>query len=95
MSNQLQPGNYMKVQSVNEFIDKHFSKTYSNTINEKCTKHQGKTGEYYNTADLKQLVTPFVFQELECEVITRMILSDSEKQSYYKNELSYDEIAKR
>lgn len=94
MTNQLQPGNYMNVQSVNEFIDTYFSQTYGNTIKE-LPKHQGKTKEYYSTLDLKQIITPSIFKEMECEVITYMILSDEERKSYTNNELTFDQITKR
>ena len=93
MTNQLQPGNYMKVTSVRLFLAKHFPIQEMNA--NKLTKHIGEYDVYFNTSDLKTVMDESIFKEMECEVITHMILSSKEKQSYANHELSFDQITKR
>jgi hypothetical protein len=93
MTNQLQPGNYMKVTPVRLFLAKHFPIQEMNA--NKLPKHEGEFDVYFQTSDLKTVMNESQFRELECEVITHMILSETEKKSYYNNSLSYDQIAKR
>jgi hypothetical protein len=68
----LNPGNYMSVSKVNEFIAKYF-KLYVNAINALPT-HQGELGEYYDTNDLRSVIYDDIFVEMECECVTYMIL---------------------
>jgi len=93
MTNQLQPGNYMKVTSVRLFLAKHFPIQEMNA--NKLPKHDGELDVYFKTSDLKTVMDESIFKEMECEVITHMILSQKEKQSYNNNELSFDQISKR
>jgi hypothetical protein len=89
MNKTLQPGNYMKANRVIETLNHRFCKsTLASIIEKVCIKHEGEFGEYYNTRDLKSLIEPSLFRELECEVTTHMILSESDKQAYYRNEIS-------
>jgi len=74
MERKLQPGNYMKVSKVTEFLENHFKSTLLDIVKKVCPKHEGEHNIYYSTADLKNLMMPYIFQELECEVVTHIIL---------------------
>ena len=68
----LQPGNYMKVTPVRLFLSK-----YHPLIEESANrlpKHIGEYDTYFNTADLQTIMGKNLFNELECECITHMIL---------------------
>jgi hypothetical protein len=71
-NSKLQPGNYMKVTPVLLFLAKHpIQCMHAN----KLTKHMGEYNVYFNTEDLKPLMPTYLFNELECETVTHMILS--------------------
>ena len=71
----LKPGNYMKVNRVIEILNHKFCKSTLASIVEKiCPKHEGEYDIYYNTKDLKNVIESTLFRELECEVITHMII---------------------
>jgi len=92
MNNSLQSGNYMKVTPVRLFLAMHPIECMNAN---KLEKHMGEYDVYFKTSDLKTIMSDSIFRELECEVTTHMIISESEKQSYYNNELTYDQIATR
>jgi hypothetical protein len=92
MNNSLQSGNYMKVTPVRLFLAMYPIECMNAN---KLEKHMGEYDVYYKTSDLKTIMSASIFRELECEVTTHMILSEPEKQSYYNNELTYDQIATR
>ena len=92
MNNSLQSGNYMKVTPVRLFLAMHPIECMNAN---KLEKHMGEYDVYFKTSDLKTIMSSSIFRELECEVTTHMILSESEKQSYYHNKLTYDQIATR
>ena len=92
MNNSLQSGNYMKVTPVRLFLAMHPIILMRANVLE---KHVGEYNFYFKTSDLKTIMSDSIFRELECEVITHMILSESEKESYYNNKLTYDQIATR
>ena len=92
MKNSLQSGNYMKVTPVRLFLAKHPIECMNAN---KLEKHMGEYDVYFKTSDLKNIMSDSIFCELECEVITHMILSEPEKQSYYRNKLTYDQITAR
>jgi hypothetical protein len=68
----LKNGNYMLVSKVNEFIGTHF-KSCTESLNPLPT-HSGELGEYYDTNDIKGVIPKDVFQEMECDCVTYMIL---------------------
>ena len=68
----LQPGNYMKVTPVLLFLAKHPIQCMNAN---KLTKHIGEYNVYFNTEDLKPIMPKYLFEELECETVTHMILS--------------------
>ena len=72
-SNHLQPGNYMKVTPVRLFLSK-FRPNIEILAN-RLPKHAGEYDVYFNTEDLKTIMDKEVFQEMECECITHMILT--------------------
>ena len=75
MANQLNPGNYMKINRVKETINIKFNRpTLVEIIEKYCEVHQGEFDVYYNTNDLKSVMMSDFFKELECEVITHVIL---------------------
>ena len=68
------PGNYMNAYHVIETLNHCFSRPTLASIAEKfCTKHQGKHSIYFNTTDLKNIMMPDLFKELECIVVTYMV----------------------
>ena len=73
-SNRLQPGNYMKVTPVRLFLSKYFPNI--ETEANKLPKHIGEYDVYFNNADIKNVIYKKLFQELECECITHMILTE-------------------
>jgi hypothetical protein len=68
----LKTGNYMLVSKVNEFIRAHFQ-SYVESLKPLPT-HSGKLGEYYDTDDIRKVIYDDVFQEMECDCVTYMIL---------------------
>jgi hypothetical protein len=81
IKSQLLPGNYMKVNSVMNFFchDGNIKAALARIIKEVCPIHEGEFDIYYNTKDLKSIIVPDLFRELECQVITHMILNEEEK----------------
>ncbi len=74
MENRLKPGGYMKVSSLNEFLE---SKNDFYDISDKVKgveKHNGIEDYYYNTEDLKSVIPSDQFRLIECAVITSLIL---------------------
>jgi len=70
----LTPGNYMNAYHVIETLIHCFGKpTLASIIEKVCTKHQGEPGIYFNTTDLKNIMMPDLFKELECIVVTYMV----------------------
>jgi hypothetical protein len=79
-TNQLKPGNYMRVNAVmNYFNHSNIKSTLAGIIEKVCPKHRGEFDIYYDTKDLKSVITPDLFREMECEVTTHMILTEEEK----------------
>ena len=74
MANQLQPGNYMKVFRVNEWIQNHFKSTLGDCVEKTCKPHQGETDLFYSVQDLRSVVSPDLFKEMKCDCVTYMIL---------------------
>ena len=70
----LQPGNYMKVTPVRLFLSKYFPNIEMEA--NKLPKHTGEYDVYFNTTDLQTIMDKNLFQELECECITHMILTE-------------------
>jgi len=68
----LNPGNYMSVSKVNEFIGTHYN-LYPGVLDE-LPIHQGELGEYYDTNDLRSVIYDDIFVDLECNCVTYMIL---------------------
>jgi hypothetical protein len=68
----LNPGNYMLVSKVNEFIGTHFD-LYAEVVDTLPT-HQGELGKYYDTNDLRSVIYYDIFVEMECDCVTYMIL---------------------
>jgi hypothetical protein len=68
----LNTGNYMLVSKVKEFIGAHFQ-SYVESLKPLPT-HSGKLGEYYDTDDIRKVIYDDVFQEMECDCVTYMIL---------------------
>jgi hypothetical protein len=73
----LNPGNYMKVTPVRLFLAKYFPNIEMQA--NKLTKHEGEYDVYFNTSDLKSIMDLDLFKEMECQVTTHMILSESDK----------------
>ena len=78
-TNQLKPGNYMKVSAVLNFIENHFKFTLQDVVQKVCPIHTGEFDVYYSTTDLKNVIISNIFREMECEVTTHMILTEEEK----------------
>ena len=77
MTTKLTPGNYMKVSKVLETLNHKWCKPTLATVAEKVlTKHSGEHDVYFSTEELKSIMIPDLFKELECEVVTHMIIAD-------------------
>lgn len=71
----LQPGNYMKCESVMDyFYHINVKTTLASIILKVCPIHGSEGYIFYNTKDLKSVMMPGLFQELECQVTTHMII---------------------
>jgi hypothetical protein len=71
----LQPGNYMKVESVLSYFNHYNVKsTLASIIKKVCPVHEGEFSILYDTKDLKSVIVPDLFRELECHVNTLMII---------------------
>jgi hypothetical protein len=68
----LSPGNYMRTSCVEKFLQPRSEWHFFPLLD--LPTHTGEFSTYYNTADLQRVLKPEVFQELECEAITHMIL---------------------
>lgn len=84
-TNQLKPGNYMKVSAVLNFIENHFKFSLQtlyypglDVVQKVCPIHKGEFDVYYSTTDLKNVIVPNIFREMECEVNTHMVLTEEE-----------------
>lgn len=73
----LNPGRYMKINSVNGFISKYQSSVLD-TIKSECPSHTGEFDKYYSTQDLKNHLDLEFFRDMECSVTTHLILSESD-----------------
>jgi hypothetical protein len=73
----LAPGRYMKVDKVNEFIQKYNSQSLPSIL--RLDTHQGEFDLYYSVKDLKGIVDNEFFRNMECDVVTHLILSEEDK----------------
>lgn len=84
-NSKLKPGSYMKTTSVLQFLSKlPIQQMEANNLN----KHEGKHNIYFSTSDLKSIISKSIFKEMECEVITHIILSEEDKKAYYQGTLN-------
>ena len=75
----LPEGQYMKVESVQSYFQtKVLKSTLASVIQLVCPSYEGEYGLYYNVQDLRSVIVPDLFRELECEVTTHVILSKIE-----------------
>jgi hypothetical protein len=86
-SKSLKPGRYMKVDPVSYFLCNNFPSQFKALA--QLEIHPGEYAIYYSTSDLKKIMSESLFKELECECTTHLILSESDLQAYYNNELNY------
>ena len=77
-SKKLPAGQYMKVDAVQSYFQSVNLKSTLVVITVVCPMHEGEYGLYYDTADLKNVIEPSLFRELECDVITHIIPSKVE-----------------
>ena len=74
MNNKLPNGNYMKVKAVmNYFRHENAKSTLASIIEKTCPVCVGEYSDYYNTEDIKTVINPDLFREMECHVTTHMI----------------------
>jgi hypothetical protein len=74
MEKTLKSGNYMKVESVQDFVNHVICRSsLSGIINKVCKVYENESNKFYNTVDLKSIMMPDLFREMECQVITLMI----------------------
>jgi hypothetical protein len=74
-ANQLPPGNYMKINNVIFFFTEILPLAeIRRDIMAKCPICVGQRADYFNTLDLQRVMSRGIFQELECQVITHMII---------------------
>jgi hypothetical protein len=73
--NILKSGNYMNVGEVDDYLCHiNLRPTLVDIIKKVCPIHECKLDIYYNTSDLKSVMRPDLFRELECNVITHMVI---------------------
>jgi hypothetical protein len=76
----LAPGNYMKSNALLHALYQIYRKPdLAETVEKNCPIHIGEFGQYFSTVDLKSIMDPAFFKNLECEIVTHMILSEEEK----------------
>ena len=72
-------GQYMKVDAVQSYFQSvNLKSTLASVIRIVCPMHEGEYDLYYDTADLKNVIESGLFRELQCKVITHLILSKVE-----------------
>jgi len=76
----LLPGRYMKISKVNEYLQKYNSQALPFIL--RLDIHEGEHDVYYSTIDLKKILKEDFFRDMECSVVTHLILSESEKAIY-------------
>ena len=86
MKNPLKPGRYMKVDTVSYFLCNNFPSQFKELSSLQI--YPGEYDTYYSTSDLKKIMSESLFKEMECECTTHVILSESDLQAYYNNELN-------
>jgi hypothetical protein len=67
-------GNYMKVSRVEDFLSKRPNLVLN--VKQTCPIHEGEFDIYYSTEDLKKVIEKDLFQLMECDVITHMIVEE-------------------
>jgi hypothetical protein len=73
----LPAGSYMKANAVQSYFQSvNLKSTLASIINITCPVYEGEYDVYYDTQDLKNVINPGLFRELECEVITHIIMSE-------------------
>ena len=70
MKSKLNPGRYMKVSSLNEFLKSNNDFTDFVQKVKGIETNTGVEDVYYSTADLKNVIPSDQFRLIECEVVT-------------------------
>ena len=73
MKRKLNPGRYMKVSSLNEFLKSNNEFTDFVQKVKEIETHTGVEDVYYSTSDLKNVIPNDQFRLIECEVITYLV----------------------
>jgi hypothetical protein len=69
-------GTFMKKSEVIDYIEQEAYKwTLSDIIQKTCEVHVTLSGLYYSTKDLRNIITPKIFRELETKVNTHICFS--------------------
>lgn len=73
----LPTGSYMKAKAVQSYFQSvNLKSTLASIINSTCPVHEGEYDVYYDIQDLKMVIVDGLFRELECNVITHIIMSE-------------------
>jgi hypothetical protein len=74
MENKLNPGHYMKCESVmTYFYHINVKTTLASTILKVCPTYKSEDAIFYNTTDLKSVISEQLYRELSSQVITLWI----------------------
>jgi hypothetical protein len=74
MKTSLQPGNYMRTKAVINWLDTNLpAHKYAEQIMDECPIYQGSESNYFLTEDLKSIIKPELFREMECDCTTYVI----------------------
>lgn len=74
MKTTLQPGIYMKTRSVISWLDANLpNHKYAEQIIDECPIYKGSESNYFLTEDLKSIIKPDLFREMESDCITYII----------------------
>lgn len=73
MKSKLNPGRYMKVSSLNEFVKSNNDFTDFSQKVKGIETHTGVEDVYYSTADLENVIPSDQFRLIECEVVTYLV----------------------
>ncbi len=75
----MKQGNYMVDLEVIDYVETRLGRfTLSSIIHKICKLHKAGDTSYYSTEDLKNVMMPELFREMECHVTTHMVCKEQE-----------------
>jgi hypothetical protein len=74
MTKKLPIGHFMKTSAVINFLERISKLNLALEVKKTCKIYEGEFDIYFNVDDLKKILEKDLFQEMECECVTHMIL---------------------